>query len=387
MDMKKISPSIFVLIVIFFLLPFVTISCQGQDVASLSGLNLVTGTKIETEKISPNPVAIIILLTAFFGVFLGLGIWKHKKITIISAITGAAGFLLTLILKFLIDNEVKSGPGFGTSYDAGFYLILMSFAGAAALNAYILNLEGDPIIKPKAFGATPGGGGAPARVPPIRSGTGGKICPHCNSSNPTMGKFCIKCGGSLVEERKESIGADGKVCPNCKTSNKSVSKFCVKCGSSLGDRPAEAGSMPQKPQPPVPPAKPPAAEKMAVSEQADKSKSIPAGDETIPFEDTGPEPVIKSGSAPVQAPGPAPIKEVKPALDKAPAEPEKAPGSVSEVGKPPLAENIPKKVPPAPLTGWRPLGIDIKPDSAVQESDKGSKQTSNSFDWKKVDEE
>ena len=46
--MKYISPAIFGITAILFILPFVEISCSGTTLYSLSGFDMVTGTNIET---------------------------------------------------------------------------------------------------------------------------------------------------------------------------------------------------------------------------------------------------------------------------------------------------------------------------------------------------
>ena len=44
---KKFSPAIFGIVLICFILPFVTVSCQGQKLATLTGIQLITGTTIK----------------------------------------------------------------------------------------------------------------------------------------------------------------------------------------------------------------------------------------------------------------------------------------------------------------------------------------------------
>src|SRR5512144_1133400 len=44
---KFISPALFLLIALCFFLPFVSFTCQGQKIATITGMELVTGTKID----------------------------------------------------------------------------------------------------------------------------------------------------------------------------------------------------------------------------------------------------------------------------------------------------------------------------------------------------
>lgn len=50
-NQRMIRPAIGVIVLICFLMPFIKISCAGQPIASISGLDLAIGKKIET----PNP--------------------------------------------------------------------------------------------------------------------------------------------------------------------------------------------------------------------------------------------------------------------------------------------------------------------------------------------
>jgi hypothetical protein len=64
---KRLSPAIFVLVLICFFLPFMTFSCQGERVLSLSGIQLVTGTSVpqaqmfgppKSERMNAEPLAV-----------------------------------------------------------------------------------------------------------------------------------------------------------------------------------------------------------------------------------------------------------------------------------------------------------------------------------------
>ena len=49
------------------------------------------------------------------------------------------------------------------------------------------------------------------------------ICPHCQSENPDVNKFCCSCGSSL----------EYKICHNCETSIPLQAKQCSNCGASV----------------------------------------------------------------------------------------------------------------------------------------------------------
>lgn len=146
-SLKKVSPAIFGIILICFFLPFVTVSCQNQKLATLTGVQLATGTTIEQsslleqqnkeEKIPADPLASIVLVSACVG--LGTSLLKSKKSAIVPAITGAVGSGLLLMTKAKVDNEVlKQGRGLlQVEYGIGFWLSFLLFLSATALNAYI----------------------------------------------------------------------------------------------------------------------------------------------------------------------------------------------------------------------------------------------------------
>jgi len=73
------------------------------------------------------------------------------------------------------------------------------------------------------------------------------ICPNCGSKNLVGSKFCVNCGFSLSEIKKEEIYKGGEeekksenllkeeeiICPKCGYKNSPDSKFCINCGTQL----------------------------------------------------------------------------------------------------------------------------------------------------------
>jgi hypothetical protein len=225
MDKKKISPAIFALAALFFLLPFVTVSCSGHEVATLNGVDLLTGVKLPTGGTSdPFPLAIILVIPALCGIVFGLVLTKNRKVSLMSAVTGAAGFLATLIIKFLIDREASS-EGLRTSYQAGFYLMLLAYAAAAGYNGYITAREsgmaGGRVRRPTSRAVpselpTPPAEPPPTPAvppPPPDNVEGGRLCGRCQSVNKPNSKYCQKCGNPLVEPPKEIVLTQNKICP------------------------------------------------------------------------------------------------------------------------------------------------------------------------------
>lgn len=238
--LKKVSPAIFALAALFFFLPFVTVSCSGHEVATISGAGLLTGVKVPAGGTTdPYPLAIILIIPAICGMIFGLAFLKNKKASLISAITAVAGLLATFALKFLIDHEASS-EGLGTSYQAGFYLMLLSYAAAAGLNGYMIARENSgagrsvvtarsapperpippgrpaPPAGPKPAPAGPQAGSMPSPTPPAppENFEGGRLCASCHAVNKPTNKFCQKCGTPLAEASKEIVIAQNRVCPS-----------------------------------------------------------------------------------------------------------------------------------------------------------------------------
>jgi lipopolysaccharide export LptBFGC system permease protein LptF len=135
-SLKKFSPAVFGIILICFMLPWVNLSCQGQNAATFSGLQLVTGTAVQqqNQKVKSEPLAVAVLVLTILG--LALSFLKDKKSSIIPGIIGVAAFILLLLLKSKIDTDA-SNHNIQVQYAIGFWLVLALLIGAIALNGYL----------------------------------------------------------------------------------------------------------------------------------------------------------------------------------------------------------------------------------------------------------
>lgn len=145
---KKVSASIFALILICFFLPFVSISCQNLSILRLSGIELVTGTTMQTpdlgsqseqEKIPPDTRAIFALTAAAVG--LGTSFSQKRRSALFSAVSAVIGFSSLLWLKSTIDTEIaEQGSefiGIKVTYESGFWSAFLLFISASILNTWI----------------------------------------------------------------------------------------------------------------------------------------------------------------------------------------------------------------------------------------------------------
>jgi len=150
-EIKRMSPAVYVVILICFFLPFTHISCAGERIATLTGLQLVTGTTIEeslsasfgekeeSKKIHPEPLALLTLIIAIIG--FGVSSFKGRKSSLLAALIGGLGLVSLLCLKAKIDNEVlREGEGIlRVEYGFGFWLILLLFLFAIGLNGFLFS--------------------------------------------------------------------------------------------------------------------------------------------------------------------------------------------------------------------------------------------------------
>ena len=185
---RKLSPAAFVLAFVCFFLPFVTFSCQGQTVASLSGFQLATGTKIrqpqvfgppKEHKVEAEPLATVALLSVIAGVVLSF--LRGKKWSVGSAALGALGVILLAALKSKLDGDaLRQGGGvLQVSYGAGYYLCLAFLLSAVGTSIYSLVAgKGNRLASPLTTGDT-------------------KFCTQCGTKNATSNLFCKQCGSKF----------------------------------------------------------------------------------------------------------------------------------------------------------------------------------------------
>jgi predicted amidophosphoribosyltransferase len=59
---------------------------------------------------------------------------------------------------------------------------------------------------------------------------GGTICPSCGATYRAGDRFCVRCGGALMQTR---AAADGPVCPSCGATVRMGDRFCSECGHNM----------------------------------------------------------------------------------------------------------------------------------------------------------
>ena len=157
---KKISASMFALILICFFLPFVTVSCESTPIVAMSGFELITGKTISTptftgqtrsQKIPGSAGAALVFVAGAVGV--GTNLAKIRKSSLISAGVGAFGLVMLLWLKSGIDKGISEAgatySGFRANYGLGFWMPVLLFFLASCLNVWLFlqkRIDREPTI-------------------------------------------------------------------------------------------------------------------------------------------------------------------------------------------------------------------------------------------------
>lgn len=131
----------FAAVLVTFLFTFANVSCQGQRVASLSGVQLAFGTQIDNtdvwgnkrpEKVQPEPFAFLAFIAAIAGAALALIGPSTRRLT---SAAGTAGALLLMILisKLGRDAATHSSGMIDVSPGGGLLSAILLFLIAALL--------------------------------------------------------------------------------------------------------------------------------------------------------------------------------------------------------------------------------------------------------------
>jgi hypothetical protein len=229
---SKVSPVLFAVSIVCFLLPFVTVSCNGQKVATFSGVQLAAGTTLEQPQmfgpaqkrsVDPEPMAGVAALCAIVG--LGLSFLRRGALG--SGLCGVAGMVALLLLKSIMDLQIaQSGQGmFQLDYGGGYILALLSLITGAAWNFYYWSQT-----RRRSANEQTGGQNRvlpltqPDASPAVRAPLESHSSPESAPSRTAM----------------SSAGA-AAVCPDCGAMIKGNSKFCGTCGKPVGRSVQAAG--------------------------------------------------------------------------------------------------------------------------------------------------
>jgi hypothetical protein len=143
-SLKHIPPFGFLLTLLCFLLPFVTLSCPAGQF-TFSGLEIAKGTTIDEpqmfggvkqREVKGESLALVALLCAVIGA--GVGFMGNRMARFVAVGLGGLGAVLLLLLRSKIESDVlrEGGGMFQVSYGVGFWLAFLGFIVAAGLNLF-----------------------------------------------------------------------------------------------------------------------------------------------------------------------------------------------------------------------------------------------------------
>ncbi|HYH02360.1 MAG TPA: hypothetical protein VEC37_04620 [Bacillota bacterium] len=141
--LKKISSSVYILIIILFFLPFVSVSCDNKEVTRLTGIQMVTGTAVtaggllwqEKQRIPPQPLAIASFSLAIVSLTLGF-VRGGKLIAGLQTLLSSGAALSLYLLKTKLSEDVLRYPKmvFVINYLPCYWIALGLFILVAVMN-------------------------------------------------------------------------------------------------------------------------------------------------------------------------------------------------------------------------------------------------------------
>jgi len=273
--MSIANKALAVLAALAFFFPFITISCNNQQMAHISGYKLVqcgvspcSGKDVLTFDLklpgmdqvnnTPGPDSKEKLENANLVFFAAIAI-VVAIITLFIAgrggefLSGAAS-IAAIVLLFLFRSKFNdsvapqlSSPEMKAAgalvqiqvqFAVGFWLGI----GASAVSAILAFIGTSSAKSPVVPAGGPVGGYSPRPPTGVSPGAGSQMsaCPSCGASYASGNKFCLSCGASLAAPPPPPPPApmavappQGSVCPSCGSNNSGNNKFCLSCGASL----------------------------------------------------------------------------------------------------------------------------------------------------------
>lgn len=164
-QIKKFSPAAFIIIIFCFFMPFVSITCGGQKVMSLTGIKLITGAEYKPQgmfdqkdmpedqmefkkdfdkeqNIDAQPMALFALIMAVIALILSF--IQQKVPALICMIASVLGAAFLLLLKANLDSDIPSDAQMviEIEYQFWYWLALLLFFGGAVLQWFKYKNDG-----------------------------------------------------------------------------------------------------------------------------------------------------------------------------------------------------------------------------------------------------
>ncbi len=224
--LRKFPPAAYLLALICFLLPFVEVSCNGQKVVSLTGIQLLAGPQVgggtgmfaqPQQQVRPETSVVVAFVAGIAG--LVLSVLKQRRTDIIGGVCGiiGGGSLLALQQSILSGAPPQAMGLIQVQYQPAYFLsVLLFFAGAALMFYVAFAKPGVPIASLPAP-ATPYPAPSPPASPPML---------------PTDVSHPARSHPQTVVMPPTLPAATLRFCPQCGQQLAADSRFCGKCGSA-----------------------------------------------------------------------------------------------------------------------------------------------------------
>lgn len=219
---KRSMPGVLLLALVCFFFTFASVSCNGQQLIAITGIQMVTGTTVsvpqmfgpaQVHQVPPEPTVIIAFLCGIAA--LGLSFLPGKKSVLIPAVLSAISVIALLIFKSNADSAAmrQTGGMIHPEFGNGFWGALIFYLGALVLG--VVEARSHPVSDL-------------GRSMPVPK------CPYCGAGVVHGWKFCKSCAKPLEWAATAAIGiADAGGCPQCGTSNLPGTRYCKRCGQVL----------------------------------------------------------------------------------------------------------------------------------------------------------
>lgn len=191
----KVSGGLLGFAVLLFLLPWITVSCAGEKVLTVSGTDLAIGKEIQIPRAFGEPdkqntregKVTIAFIAGIVGALAGFLVKAKRAQRIILSVFGGIGTIVLFVLKYKIDTEiVEEGKGIiAVDYHFGFWLTLFLFFAVTVLNVVSLTNVSERV-------RTESISGTGFRAPPKS-----RFCGQCGAEVSSNDVFCSECGHAL----------------------------------------------------------------------------------------------------------------------------------------------------------------------------------------------
>ncbi|SFH66344.1 hypothetical protein SAMN05192551_10258 [Tindallia magadiensis] len=178
---KKISPSLLGLVLICFLLPFITVSCEGETIARLSGVELMTGSQVGTgfaaERVESSPEIVVTAILVVAGLITAI-----LKKYLFAGIASGIGVISLLMFRSRVNESAMQFYPAIVRLRIGYWLALLLLIGAAGVYLYYHFTDKNQSRKID----------EKKEVNPINASK--VFCTQCGSQQEATDIFCTSCG-------------------------------------------------------------------------------------------------------------------------------------------------------------------------------------------------